>query len=174
MFQFIRYGCFPSFCFLQWFILIGPSPKRIFFGGYWEHNEEHIGNLGNPLGTLWEDIKSRKKTNKLFFQFEIYTDYIFFQLYIKIYSQFNLSRLFWLGPISTPSPGWVGGPFRLPSPGWVGGPFRLPSPGWVGGPFRLPHRLSWGPISTPSPVELGQTLLGWGPFGLPFSTQFSI
>jgi hypothetical protein len=45
---------------------------------YWEHNEEHIGNLG----TLWEDIENRKKTKRLFFQFEIYTDYIYFFNYI--------------------------------------------------------------------------------------------
>jgi hypothetical protein len=31
---------------------------------YWEHNEEHIGNLGNPLGTLWEDIENSKKNQK--------------------------------------------------------------------------------------------------------------
>jgi len=31
---------------------------------YWEHNEEHIGNLGNPLGTLWEDIENRKRKLK--------------------------------------------------------------------------------------------------------------
>ncbi len=59
---------------------------------YWEHNEEHIGNLGNPLGTLRENMENRKETKNLFFQFEIYTDYIFFQLYIKIYGQFNLSH----------------------------------------------------------------------------------
>jgi hypothetical protein len=34
---------------------------------YWEHNEEHIGKLGNPLGTLWEDIENRIKTNLFFF-----------------------------------------------------------------------------------------------------------
>jgi hypothetical protein len=37
--------------------------------------------LGNPLGTLWEDIENRKKTKR-----------IFFQLYIKKFSQFNWSH----------------------------------------------------------------------------------
>jgi hypothetical protein len=50
-----------------------------------------LGSCGTPwelYGKTWK----QKKTKKIFFQFEIYTDYIFFQLYIKIYGQFNLSH----------------------------------------------------------------------------------
>ncbi len=45
---------------------------------YWEHNEEHIGKLGNPLGTLWEDIGNRKKPKKYSFNLKyILTIYFF-------------------------------------------------------------------------------------------------
>jgi hypothetical protein len=47
---------------------------------YWEHNEEHIGKLGNPLGTLWENIENRTKTKNYSFNLK-YILYIFFQLY---------------------------------------------------------------------------------------------
>ncbi len=30
---------------------------------YWEHVREHIGNLGNMLGTHWEHIGNKKITN---------------------------------------------------------------------------------------------------------------